>query len=99
MIMAKQQLLNAEVDSDGWSYTLLQHGQRVYRYKKKEIKIEELDRSDVVQATKLYERVGDEWMELTYIWEWMWKEDCDGPISIEDAMKQPWGKDIVPKSN
>ena len=104
--MAKSQLLNAEEDKYGWSYSSFHHGKYALRYDKNDIIIEpgcstpgvNPDfRCRFVKATNMYEKVGDEWVKLTQMWLWMWLEGLDGPISINDAVKHPWGKDIVRK--
>ena len=105
--MAKSQLLNAEEDKYGWSYSSFHHGKYALRYDKNDVTIEPTNRRSgvnpdtlpvgLVKATNLYEKMGSEWVKLTSMWEWRWLEGIDGPISINDAVKQPWGKDIVRK--
>ena len=103
-IMAKSQLLNAEVDKYGWSYTLTYYGNSViYRYNKNEITIYSgctppAINPNIVKVTNMYKKkMGDEWVKINQMWMWMWLEGFDGPISIDDAVKHPGGKDIVRK--
>ncbi len=90
----KQLILNAEVDGSGWSYTSLNHGSLVYRYKKKDIHFKEkeaLKDINLIQLENLYERKDNQWV----IKDWIWLHGIDGVFSIKDALKQDWGKDII----